>query len=95
MKHRFLVLSIESKLLVMLPTQHGELVAICPKELAHGDELTSEVVTTASYPSNGHCIPLTPCWQASTCTVPAPASTTPQLAAFRLGQTGCCSVVAA
>lgn len=45
-KRRFLVLSIESKLLVLLPNQHGELVAICPKELAYGDELTSEVVRT-------------------------------------------------
>ena len=44
--HRFLVLSIESRLLVLLPTSHGWLVAVCPREVALGEQLTGDVVKT-------------------------------------------------
>lgn len=43
---RFAVMSIESKLLVLLPTLSGQMVAICPKDVANSEELTNDVVKT-------------------------------------------------
>jgi hypothetical protein len=39
-------MSVESKLLVLLPTSTGSLIAICPKEMAAADALTQEVIKT-------------------------------------------------
>lgn len=43
---RFAVISVGQKLLVMLPTCAGQLVALCPKQLAMAEDFTSEVVKT-------------------------------------------------
>jgi hypothetical protein len=43
---RFVVMSIESKLLVLVPTLSGQMVAICPKHVANSQDLTNDVVQT-------------------------------------------------
>lgn len=58
---RFLVLSVESKLLVLVPTSHGSLVAICPRELDKSDALTQEVVKTIMAVSGTCCCGATLC----------------------------------
>lgn len=44
--HRFVVMSIDSKLLVLVPTNTGHLVSVCVKQFARSDDLTNEVVKT-------------------------------------------------
>jgi hypothetical protein len=39
-------MSVETKLLVLLPSSTGSLIAICPKEAAAADALTQEVIKT-------------------------------------------------
>jgi hypothetical protein len=39
-------MSVESKLLVLLPSSTGSLIAICPRENAAADVLTQEVIQT-------------------------------------------------
>jgi hypothetical protein len=43
---RFVVMSIESKLLVLLPTLSGQMVAICVKDVTNSEKLTNDVVKT-------------------------------------------------
>lgn len=49
---RFVVMSIESKLLVLLPTNTGHLVSVCVREFARSDDFTNEVVKTIMAVSN-------------------------------------------
>jgi hypothetical protein len=43
---RFVVVSIETKLLVLLPTTSNGMVAICARRVAHSEDLTADVVKT-------------------------------------------------
>lgn len=57
---RFVVLSIESKLLVLLPTTSNGMVAICARRAAQSEDLTADVVKTIMVVS-GPAKPQSPC----------------------------------